>query len=198
MSSASYQRDDFIVLARALFDDHRRLLADTEAHCLNELSTLVDICCDSLSAGGKLLFFGNGGSAAAAQHLAAELTVRYLVDRPAISAIALTTDSSILTAAANDVSFEQIFSRQIEALGKAGDIAIGISTSGRSPNVLAGLRAAAERGLETARFNGAAESDMEELASPIIKVPSTDTPRIQEMHILLGHLLCHQIEARLS
>ena len=94
MSSASYQRDDFIVLARALFDDHRRLLADTEAHCLNELSTLVDICCDSLSAGGKLLFFGNGGSAADAQHLAAELTVRYLVDRPAISAIALTTDSS--------------------------------------------------------------------------------------------------------
>src|SRR5579863_5284531 len=120
------------------------------------IQAIAQVCVQTLRAGGKLLFFGNGGSAADAQHLAAELVIRYHLDRPAIAAIALNTDTSALTAGANDMGFECIFARQIEALGRPGDVAVGISTSGRSPNVLAALTAARKRGLATTALTGAA------------------------------------------
>ena len=189
---------DFQTLARELFADHRALLEATQRDCLADLGELAECSCNALQAGGKLLLFGNGGSAADAQHLATELTVRYLSDRRALAAIALTTDSSTLTAAANDVGFEQIFSRQIEALGQPGDVAIGISTSGQSPNVLRALDTAVAMGLTVAGFCGANADQMRARANLVVQVPSVDTPRVQEMHILLGHLLCHQIERRLS
>jgi D-sedoheptulose 7-phosphate isomerase len=148
--------------------------------------------------GGKILFFGNGGSASDAQHLATELTVRFHADRAAIAAIALTTDTSTLTAAANDMGFEMIFARQIEAIGRPGDLALGISTSGMSPNVLRALTTARERGLRTAALTGGTGGRIASLADHCLVVPSTDTARIQEMHITLGQLLCGALEQRLG
>lgn len=159
---------------------------------------LLQLCGKSLEAGGKLLFFGNGGSAADAQHLATELSVRYREDRPALAALALTTDSSVLTAAANDLGFEQVFARQIEALGRPGDVAIGISTSGRSRNVILALEAAKARGLGAAALSGGDGGDLKGLADPLLIVPSRETPRIQEVHILLGQMLCAGLERKLG
>ncbi|MFD2234716.1 D-sedoheptulose 7-phosphate isomerase [Phaeospirillum tilakii] len=174
---------------------HAEVLAQTGPAVREPFQRLTDACILSLHRGGKILLFGNGGSAADAQHLAAELVVRYRVNRPALAAVALTTDSSILTACGNDLSFDDIYARQIEALGRPGDIAIGISTSGRSPNVLAGLRAARENGLVAAGFSGRDGGEMVGLADPLLIVPSPVTARIQEMHILIGHALCDRIEA---
>lgn len=151
-----------------------------------------------ISRGGKILFFGNGGSAADAQHLACELVVRYRCDRRAIAAIALTADTSVLTAVGNDIGFEHIFSRQIEALGRPGDLAFGISTSGRSPNILAALKTARASGLVAAGLAGGGSSAMVELADPVIVVPSGTTARIQEMHMVLGHMLCAALERTLN
>lgn len=148
--------------------------------------------------GGKILFFGNGGSAGDAQHLATELTVRFHADRPAIAALALTTDTSTLTAAGNDIGFEAIFARQIEAIGRPGDLALGISTSGQSPNVLRALRTARERGLVAAGFTGGTGGEMPQETDVLLVVPSADTARIQEMHITLGQLLCGALEQRLG
>ena len=150
----------------------------------------MDACAGSLQDGGKILFFGNGGSAADAQHLAAELTVKYERVRLALAAVALTTDTSTLTAIAHDFGFEDVFRRQIEALGKPGDLAIGISTSGRSPNVVAGLKAATAQGLVAAALSGGTGGDLVGVADPLIVVPSDRTSRIQEMHIAIGHMLC--------
>jgi D-sedoheptulose 7-phosphate isomerase len=152
----------------------------------------------SVRQGGKLLFFGNGGSAADAQHIAAELVVRYKSDRKAIAAIALTTDTSTLTACGNDLGFDAIFERQIEALGRPGDVAIGISTSGKSPNVLRGLRQARNGGLKTVGVAGGTGGDMGTICDSMITVPSTVTARIQEMHITIGHMLCVALETRLG
>jgi D-sedoheptulose 7-phosphate isomerase len=149
-------------------------------------------------AGGKLLLFGNGGSAGDAQHIAAELVIRYHTDRDAIAAIALTTDSSALTASANDHGFEFVFSRQVEALGRPGDVAVGISTSGRSRNVLNGLREARRRRLQTTGLIGGDGGEMRALCDASITVPSAITARIQEMHIYIGHLLCKALELRLG
>ena len=148
--------------------------------------------------GGKLLLFGNGGSASDAQHLAAELVIRYHKDRPAIAAISLSTDTSALTAGANDMGFERVFSRQIEALGRPGDVAVGLSTSGRSPNVLNGLREAKHQQLQTTGFIGGDGGEMRRWCDASIIVPSTVTARIQEMHIYVGHLLCKALEMRLG
>ena len=148
--------------------------------------------------GGKLLLFGNGGSASDSQHIAAELVIRYQKDRPAIAAIALSTDTSALTAGANDMGFERVFSRQIEALGNPGDVAVGISTSGRSPNVLKALQEARSRRLQTTGLIGGDGGDMRNLCDAAIIVPSTITARIQEMHIYVGHLLCKALEIRLG
>ena len=151
-----------------------------------------------LNAGGRVLVFGNGGSAADAQHLAGELVGRYLKDRRALPAIALTTDPSIVTAVGNDMGFEAVFRRQVEAHGHKGDVAIGISTSGRSPNVIAGLEAARAKGLVTVALTGAGGGKLLGLADHLIDVPSTDTPRVQELHGLVVHLLCQIVEEELS
>ena len=148
----------------------------------------------ALRAGRTLFFFGNGGSAADAQHLAAEFVNRFAGDRPALPAIALTTDTSVLTSIGNDDDFRRVFARQVEALGRKGDVAVGISTSGRSPNVLEGLRAAAARGMVTLGFTGGDGGAMPSLCRHLIRVPVRDTPRVQEVHILAGHILCQLIE----
>jgi D-sedoheptulose 7-phosphate isomerase len=161
-------------------------------------SRLVVLCVKAVRDGHKILFFGNGGSAADAQHLAAELVVRYKRDRAPIAAIALTTDSSILTAAGNDLGFDQLFARQVRALGRSGDIALGISTSGRSPNVLNALKVAREMGLTAAAFSGGDGGALSGLADPLLLVPSKVTARIQEMHITIGQMLCGAIESELG
>lgn len=148
----------------------------------------------AIAAGGKILLCGNGGSAADAQHVATELVVRYLADRPAIPAIALTVDSSILTAASNDLGFERIFARQVEALGAPGDALVAISTSGRSPNVLEAARTARVAGLVTVGLTGASGGELKGLVDHWIGVPSDHTPRIQEAHLVVEHLLCEIVE----
>jgi D-sedoheptulose 7-phosphate isomerase len=195
-------------------DEHREAFEALLPSLAGPFGEVLALWERGVRAGGKLLFFGNGGSAADAQHLAAELVVRYHLDRPAIAAIALNTDTSALTAGANDMGFECIFARQIEALGRSGDVAVGISTSGRSPNVLAALAAARKRGLVTTALTGAAREPAEpppgsrlapaaapELAAlcdALLVVPSRTTARIQELHILLGHMLCKALEQRLG
>jgi D-sedoheptulose 7-phosphate isomerase len=151
----------------------------------------------ALEADKKLFFFGNGGSAADAQHLATELVARFTKDRRALPAIALTTDTSALTAIANDWSVEQMFSRQIEALGREGDVAIGFSTSGNSGNVLRAMEAARANGMVTVGFTGRDGGAMAPLLDHELRVPADVTARIQEMHIMLGHLLCGEIEHQL-
>jgi D-sedoheptulose 7-phosphate isomerase len=152
----------------------------------------------ALAAGGKLVIFGNGGSAGNAQHIAAELVVRYEKNRAAMAAIALTADSLILSAAANDFGFDTVFSRQVAALGRPGDVAVGLSTSGRSPNVLAALREARRLGLHTSGLIGGDGGPMRELCDAAIIVPSRITGRIQEMHLLVTHMLCKALEARVD
>ena len=183
---------------KAEFAEHRDVAQRTEAALSGAFAVLVEACVRSVRGGGKLLFFGNGGSAADAQHLAAELTVRYKKNRPAIAAIALTTDTSALTAAGNDLGFEMVFSRQIEALGRPGDVAIAISTSGKSANVIAGIRQAKAMGLVTAALSGSGGGDFVGLVEHLLAVPSTTTARIQEMHITLGQMLCAALEIELG
>lgn len=147
-----------------------------------------------LKAGGKVLLFGNGGSAADAQHLAAEFVNRFQVERPPLSALALTTDTSILTAVANDYDFLQVFAKQVRALGRPGDLALGISTSGNSPNVVEGLKAARELGLSTLALSGRDGGPVAQAAELALIVPSRNTPRIQEVHITIGHVLCDLVD----
>ena len=180
------------------FEQHRSV-ADATARAVRlDFGLTLAILERSVRNGGKLLFFGNGGSAADAQHIVAELVVRYKTERRAIAAIALTTDTSTLTACGNDFGFEAVFERQIEALGRPGDVAIGISTSGKSPNVLRGLRQAKKGALRTVGLVGGAEGDMGPICDSLITVPSTVTARIQEMHITIGHMLCVALEASLG
>ena len=189
---------DVTSLFTAQFAEHTAVAAATAARLEGEFRRLFQVCRDALGRGGKLLFMGNGGSAADAQHLATELTGRYLRDRPAIAAIALTTDSSALTAVGNDFGFDHVFARQIEALGRPGDVAIGITTSGKSANVTKALLAARAQGLAAAALAGRDGGDLVGLADPLLIVPSSSTPRIQEMHITLGHLLCDALEQSLG
>jgi D-sedoheptulose 7-phosphate isomerase len=148
----------------------------------------------ALKAGGKVLVFGNGGSAADAQHLAGELVGRFVRDRVALAAIALTTDPSIVTAIGNDLGFEAVFGRQVEAHGRPGDVAIGITTSGQSPNVVEGLRVARERGLVTIGLTGRGGGKVASLVDHLIDVPHHDTARIQEVHTMVVHVLCQIVE----
>jgi D-sedoheptulose 7-phosphate isomerase len=179
-------------------DEHLAVAQATRAALRAPFARLVEVCAGALRDGGKLMFFGNGGSAADAQHLATELTVRYKSDRAAVAAIALTTDTSALTAIGNDFGFDQLFSRQIEALGVPGDVAIGISTSGRSPNIIRALETACGGGLVAAGFGGKDGGEMAEYADPLLIVPSDTTARIQEMHIMLGQMLCGALEIELG
>ncbi len=162
-----------------------------------KLAQVAQACITALRRGNKILFAGNGGSAADAQHLAGELVSRFNYDRPGLPAIALTTDTSVLTAIGNDYGYEHLFARQIEAVGMAGDVFIGISTSGRSPNVLNALRRAREKGLVTVGFTGRSGGEMPTLCDHCLHVPADATPRIQEGHISLGHTLCWLIERAL-
>jgi D-sedoheptulose 7-phosphate isomerase len=155
---------------------------------------VAEICVKALDTGRKIIFFGNGGSAADAQHLAAELTGRYLRERRALAAIALTANTSSLTAIANDYGYETVFSRQIEAIAKEGDIAMGISTSGESINVLRAMRTAQQMNLLTVGLTGSVGGQLRQNSNYCLCVPSEQTPRIQEAHILLGHILCEIIE----
>ena len=183
---------------RAEFAEHVRVAQATPDGAAAPLAALVRHGVSAIAGGGKFLFFGNGGSAADAQHLAAELVVRYRDDRAPVAAIALTTDTSVLTAAANDLGYDEVFARQIRALGRPGDVAVGISTSGNSANVVRGLQAAKEMGLLAAAFSGGAGGKLAGLADPLILVPSADTDRIQEMHITLGQILCAALERELG
>lgn len=152
-------------------------------------------CIKSLTNGGKILLAGNGGSAADAQHIAGEFVSRFAFDRPGLSAIALTTDTSILTAIGNDYGFEKLFARQIQAYGQAGDVFIGYSTSGQSPNVLQGLIEARSRGLVCIGMTGNRGGSMHELCDYLLTVSNSDTPKIQEGHLVLGHILCGLVES---
>jgi len=152
---------------------------------------------DAYRQGHKLLFFGNGGSATDASHLAAELVNRYRRDREGLPAIALTTDMSVITSIGNDLSYAEIFARQIQALGQKGDIAVAISTSGNSPNVLRGIEAAKQKKITTIGFTGGIGGKLATLVDHVFIVPSQNTARIQETHITLGHIICELIEERL-
>jgi len=189
---------DLTAFFKSELSEHLKVAEAVRGSLSGPFASLTESCVLSLRGGGKILFFGNGGSASDAQHLATELTVRYIKDRPAIAAIALTTDGSALTAAGNDLGFDKLFSRQIEALGRPGDVAIGISTSGRSPNVIEGLRVAREKGLVAAGLTGRTGGDMVGLAEPLLKVPHDAAARIQEMHITIGQALCGAIEIQLG
>jgi D-sedoheptulose 7-phosphate isomerase len=187
---------------RSFFDaelEEHRLVVDAVRQSLGEpFIATVTAWSETIRGGGKIMFFGNGGSAADAQHLATELTVRYRQDRRAIAAIALTTDSSALTATANDLGFERVFARQIEAIGRPGDFAMGISTSGRSRNIILALEQARALGLTAGALTGGDAGQLPGLADPILIVPSTVTARIQEMHITLGQMLCGALEIELG
>jgi D-sedoheptulose 7-phosphate isomerase len=177
---------------------HADAFAATRKMIAEPFGQLLGACVSAVRGGGKIVFLGNGGSAADAQHLATEMTVRYINDRAPIAAISLTTDTSSLTAIGNDFGFDDLFARQIEALvGKEG-VVIAISTSGTSENVIRALKAAAKKGAVAAGFSGRDGGRMKGLAEPLIIVPSNETARIQEMHILIGHMLCGALEQELG
>jgi len=180
------------------FIEHRAVAEATHRALKKEFAKLLAQATATIRNGGKILFFGNGGSAADAQHLATELTVRYVKNRPALAAIALTTDSSALTAIGNDIGFHRLFSRQIEALGKPGDLVVGITTSGVSPNVLEAFRVAKKMDIAVACLTGKTGGEAKALADICLIVPSDTTARIQEMHITLGQMLCGGLELALG
>jgi D-sedoheptulose 7-phosphate isomerase len=169
----------------------KKRVIDGQVHILTEI---LQAMLQALQAGNKIILFGNGGSAADSQHIAGELVSKFRRDRRAMPAIALTTDTSILTSIANDYSFARVFARQIEALGQKGDVAIGISTSGNSPNVLDGIAMAREQGLVTIGFTGADGGKLKDSADICFQAPSENTARIQEAHITAAHALCGLIE----
>jgi D-sedoheptulose 7-phosphate isomerase len=189
---------DFDAWIDVEFEEHRAAFDATVKITPPHLLRALELIEKGVRAGAKLLLFGNGGSAADAQHIAAELVIRYKADRAPIAAIALTTDSSTLTACGNDLGFDAIFARQLEALGRPGDIAIGISTSGNSPNVVSAFRQAKRMGLHAVGFTSGNGGEMAGLCDVVLAVPSRVTARIQEMHILLGHMLCKALEQRLG
>jgi D-sedoheptulose 7-phosphate isomerase len=171
-----------------------KLLMQAQAETIGNIAKLLE---KSLRSGGKVLLFGNGGSAADAQHIAAELTGKFRLNRAPLPALALTTNSSVLTAIANDYDYTSVFTRQVESLVVPGDVAIGISTSGRSPNVLNALRVAKEKNGYTIGLCGEDKDEMENVTDYCISVPSMDTARIQEIHITIGHIICDLVEQAL-
>lgn len=173
------------------------LAAQVAAEQVDAAAAIAERYESALRGGGTLLFAGNGGSAADAQHIAAEYVVRFQTSRPALRALALTTDTSLLTACANDMGFDEIFARQVEALGRPGDVLVLHSTSGESPNVLRGAQAAKARGVTVVAFLGKGGGALRELADLTLVVPSDDTARIQEIHLALEHLICELVEERL-
>lgn len=166
-----------------------------DAKLVQTLETVAAVCVKSLGQRGKLLFMGNGGSAADSQHLAGEMVSRFAYDRPGLAAVALTVDTSVMTAIGNDYGYELLFSRQVEALGQPGDVLFGFSTSGKSPNILKALRTAREMGLVTVGMTGNRGEAITQLVDHCVEIPSACTPNIQEGHIVVGHIICGLIEA---
>ena len=175
------------------FNEHIKV-ANSLHNLTNAVATSAQLCIDCLKNGGKILLFGNGGSAADAQHIAAELVGRYKATRKGLPAIALTTDTSALTAIGNDYGYDYVFNRQVEALANKGDVVIGISTSGSSANVISALKLASELNCKTIGFSGQDGGILKDICDINLIAPSEDTPRIQEIHIIIGHTICHLID----
>ncbi|MBE7636054.1 SIS domain-containing protein [Sneathiella sp. P13V-1] len=190
MDASAYYDDEM--------EDHASVLKATRESMKEPFEKMLGIWANCIRGGGKILFCGNGGSAADAQHLSAELVVRFIKDRAPIPAIALNTDTSAMTAGANDLGYDMVFARQVEALGRPGDVVVGISTSGTSPNIVAALKMAKEKGLIPTAMTGRDGGVMPDLADHSIIVPAQSTRRIQEMHITLGHMLCGALEIELE
>ena len=180
------------------FNSHIETIESVRNILTEQIITVANVMAQSLSSGGSIFWCGNGGSAADSQHLAAELVGRFKNNRRALRSIALTTDSSVLTCIANDYSYDDIFARQVEALGRPGDLLIGISTSGNSENVLRALKTAKEFNLVTVALLGKGGGSVKDLADHALVIPSDSTARIQEAHILIGHIFCELIEQELS
>ena len=175
-------------------NSHKEVIQKTIDSLQNYIYTACVITSEAVTIGKKLLIFGNGGSAADAQHIAAELTGRYKTERRGLPAIALTTDTSALTAIGNDYGYDRVFQRQVEALANEGDVIIGISTSGNSKNVILALEEAKKLGCKTIGFSGKGGGEMNEVCDINLVVPSDNTPRIQEMHIMIGHIICQSVD----
>ena len=180
------------------FEEHLKTSQATFESIGHSVEVAAKLCLDCLKNGNKILLFGNGGSAADAQHIAAELVGRYKTERKGLAAIALTTDTSALTAISNDFGYDCVFDRQVEALANTGDVAIGISTGGSSVNVASALKLAKDLDCKTIGFSGRGGGEMNELCDINIVVPAQDTARIQEMHIVIGHTICHLIDLAFS
>ena len=180
------------------FNEHLKASKATMESIGDSLEIASKLCIESLQNGGKILIFGNGGSAADAQHIAAELVGRYKAERKGLAAIALTTDTSALTSIGNDYGYKRVFDRQVEALANKGDAVIGISTGGSSANVISALKLANDLGCKTIGLSGRDGGEMNALCNVNLVVPAEDTPRIQEMHIVIGHTICHLIDLEFS
>ena len=178
--------------------EHELVVEKIKNNLESSFLNVVNICFNAIKREKKIIFFGNGGSASDAQHLSTELTVRFSENRKPISAISLSTDTSTLTAVGNDFGFEYIFSRQLEALGMTGDVAIGISTSGKSKNVIKGLEYAKKNRMKSIIFTGRNIKLVEKITDEIVSIPAKNTSRIQEAHILLGQMLCNALEYKLG
>ena len=165
---------------------------------LKNIENVTQIIITAIKSGNKLMICGNGGSAADSQHMAGEFVCRFYKDREPLPAIALTTDTSIITAISNDYAYDQVFARQVRAIGKKGDILFGISTSGASKNILEAFKVAREIGIKTILLTGAIEKTIAPYSDIVIKTPSSDTPRIQEMHLLIEHIICELVETLLE
>jgi D-sedoheptulose 7-phosphate isomerase len=176
------------------FNEHAKAIKDTVKVAINDIENAAKICIECLKNGNKILIFGNGGSAADAQHIAAEIIGRYKTDRKGLAAIALTTDSSVLTAISNDFGYSEIFTRQVEALARPGDTLIGISTGGSSQNVVNALKIAKNIQCQTIGLSGKDGGRFNTICDVNIVAKAQDTARIQEMHILIGHTICHLID----
>jgi len=186
--------EDYII---KIFKESNRVKDNFLNENLGKLANVIDVITSALKAGNKILLFGNGGSAADAQHLAAEFVNRFIIERPPLPAIALTTDTSVITSIGNDYDFSEIFSKQVRAIGQPGDIAWGISTSGNSANVLKGLEMAKKMGLVTVAFTGKDGGDIAKIVDFSINVSSNSTARIQETHITAGHAICELVDIKL-
>ena len=180
------------------FEEHLKTSQATFESIGHSVEVAAKLCLDCLKNGNKILLFGNGGSAADAQHIAAELVGRYKTERKGLAAIALTTDTSALTAIGNDYGYDRVFDRQVEALANTGDVAIGISTGGTGANIASALKLAKDLDCKTIGFSGRGGGEMNELCDINIVVPTQDTARIQEMHIVIGHTICHLIDLAFS
>ena len=180
------------------FSEHILAAQDTINSITKQIETASKICINSLKNGGKILIMGNGGSAADAQHIAAELVGRYKTERRGLPAIAITTDTSVISSISNDYGFLNVFNRQVKALAQKGDVVIGISTGGTSANVVNALKTANELGCHTIGFSGKDGGEFNAICDVNLLVNSHDTPRIQETHILIGHTICHLIDLELT